>query len=107
MRRAARLVEPPALGHLIAVRGQVIMAVDEAGQERETCGVDHLPGRPAHARSACRHRLDPPAFDGHDRVAYRWCPGAVDQRPDSDDGHRAISPLLVLARSARSSSTIW
>src|SRR6185436_4698380 len=89
MRGAARLVEPPALGHLVAVRGEMIMAVDEAGQEREPRSVDDLAGDRAATARAGRHRLDPTVLERHDRVAHGRRPGPVDQRPDPDHRHRA------------------
>src|SRR5262249_18410988 len=89
MRRAARLVERPALGQLVAVRGEMIVTVDEPWQEREPRRVDGLAGARAAAARARRHSLAPTVLERHDRVAHGRCPGPVDQRPDPDDRHHA------------------
>ena len=88
MPRRARLVETPALRELVAMEGEVIVAVDEPGQHGEARGVDHLgAGRPASARPGRRHGLDPAVVDLNHRVTHRRSSGAVDQGTRSDDFH--------------------
>ena len=42
MTAALRLVEAPAPHELVAMERKVVVAVDEAGQDGEARGVDHL-----------------------------------------------------------------
>src|SRR5207253_973961 len=86
----ARLVETPALRELVAVEGEMVVAVDEPGQHGEARRVDHLgAGRPAGTRPARRHGPDPAVVDLDHRIANRGSPGAVDQGARADDLHRA------------------
>src|SRR5439155_24770061 len=72
--RALRLVQAPALRQLVAVEGQMVVAIDESGHRGETRGVDHVDtglgaGRPTAARVRRGYRLDPSVVDHHARVA--------------------------------------
>ena len=95
--RALRLVQAPALRQLVAVEGQMVVAIDEPGHRGETRGVDHVDaglgaGRPTAARVRRGHRLDPSVVDHHARVAHGRRAAAVDQGADSDDLHGCLPP---------------
>src|SRR5712691_6767112 len=79
MRGAERLMQPPALRERVAVRREMIVAVDEAGKQREAREIDDVgvcwPGDGM--TWSCRGNA--PVVDEYGSVRYRCGASAVDQ----------------------------
>jgi len=80
MRGAEGLMQPPALRERVAMRGEMIVAVNEAGKQGEAREINDIDVRrpgDGMTRSCCRN---PPVVDEYGSVRY-WCgASAVDQR---------------------------
>src|SRR4029453_10113203 len=73
------LMQPPALRHGIAVRGEMIVPVDEAGKQGEAGETDDIDGRWPGAGLAWPWGAHPPALDEYCRTRRRGSASAVDQ----------------------------
>jgi hypothetical protein len=76
---ALRLVNPPAPGEIIAVHCQMVVAVDQAGQDRHAGNIDDLGVLRPLAGGFGRNRLDPLIADHDRRARLRPGTGSVDQ----------------------------
>ncbi len=113
VRGAGRLVEAEARGEAVAVRREVIVGVDQAGNDGAAAGVDDLRVGGPGDRGARAGRADPVAVDDHRRVRDGSRAGPVDQGgagQDADHGLRIIPGLrgegLTPASSTSFASTV-
>ena len=105
--RAALLVELPACGQLVAVERQVVVAVDEARQDRGALDVDDLGARRPVGRGARDDRLHAAVVEDEARLAHRRPAGAVDQRAAAQDEHVRLRSRRARRRCRRRSSAAW
>ena len=80
-------MQPPALREGIAVRGEMIVPVDEAGKQREAGEIDDVDVRWPGDGLAWSYGANPSVVDEYCRIRHRCSASAVDQSGSEEQLH--------------------